>query len=486
MKKIFLSLLASVLFTACTQSSKKETAEAVTDSTSHDAPAFRPSNIEDEVKYNRAIEAVIWGIPAVNYDAMYQAATRDTKASVNQLVYWSHPSDWKNQTLTPNADALYILPFFNTKDVGPIVLEIPPADSGSIVGTIMDCWQVALEDVGRAGADKGKGGKYLILPPGHKGKIPSGYIILPSDNYQGYALLRSIPKSSSQSDIAAAVTYLKRIKLYPLSKSTNPPQTIFVDANNILFDANIPYDQRFFESLDRIVQTEPWIERDRVMINSLKSIGIEKGKSFEPDAKTLAMLNTALQDGKQWLSNYYETAYAPFYSDKHWMLPADPVLLEAVATGFKNSNVYPIDSRGTSYYFAFSSVKHMGAGQFYLFVARDNNNQILDGSKNYKLIVPPKVPVHQYWSLTLYDFATHALIRDVAYASRSSLTQELKANADGTVDLYFGPTPPPGKESNWIPTKAGGRFEAIFRLYGPKKEFFDKKPWVLPDIEEFK
>ena len=84
--------------------------------------------------------------------------------------------DWKNQTLTPNPDVIYLKPFFNTKDVGPIVLEIPPADEGSITGTIMDCWQAALEDVGPAGVDKGKGGRYLILPPDYKGTTPNGFM----------------------------------------------------------------------------------------------------------------------------------------------------------------------------------------------------------------------------------------------------------------------------------------------------------------------
>jgi hypothetical protein len=129
----------------------------------------------------RAVEAVIWGMPAVNTDLMYQAMVRETKGTVNQIVYWSRLLDWKNQTLTPNPDAIYLMPFFNTKDVGPVVLEIPPSDGGSITGNVVDVWQAALEDVGPAGADKGNGGKYLILPPGYKDKAPDGYIALPSD-----------------------------------------------------------------------------------------------------------------------------------------------------------------------------------------------------------------------------------------------------------------------------------------------------------------
>ena len=103
------------------------------------------------------MEAITWGIGAVNFDLMLQAMARDAKGSVNQILFWSQPSDWKNQFLTPNPDTIYFMPFFTTRDVGPMVLEIPPADGGSITGTIMDSWQIALEDVGPAGVDKGKG-----------------------------------------------------------------------------------------------------------------------------------------------------------------------------------------------------------------------------------------------------------------------------------------------------------------------------------------
>lgn len=240
----------------------------------------------------RAIEAVIWGMPAVNFDRMYQAMVHDTKAGEgsNKIVFWSRPLSWKNQTLTPNPDTIYLMPFFNTKDVGPVVLEIPPADTGSINGSVDDCWQTAIEDVGPAGVDKGKGGKYLILP-GYKEHVPSGYIPMPSATYQSYALLRSNLTSSSDADITKAVAYGKRVKVYPLSQAAHPPATQFVDAIDVVFDATIPYDMRFFQSLDRMVQMEPWLTRDKAMIDQLKSIGIEKGKPFNPDAATQETLS---------------------------------------------------------------------------------------------------------------------------------------------------------------------------------------------------
>jgi len=104
------------------------------------AQDFTREQLTERAIHRRAVEAVIWGMPAVNYERMLQAAI-DNSAKLNQVVYWSKPVNWKNQTLTPNPDTIYLMPFFSTKDVGAVVIEIPPADEGSITGTIMNCWQ---------------------------------------------------------------------------------------------------------------------------------------------------------------------------------------------------------------------------------------------------------------------------------------------------------------------------------------------------------
>jgi hypothetical protein len=428
----------------------------------------------------RAVEAVIWGMPVVNFDTMLQAAVR-AGGGDNHIVFWSRPCDWKNQTLTPNTDALYSMAFFNTKDAGPMVLEIPPAGEGTIVGSVMDCWQAALEDVGPAGVDKGQGGKILVLPPDHERAAPDGTIPLRSNNYRGYALLRSIPKSGSAEDIASAVAYAKRIQLYPLS-AAGSPRTARVDLTGAVFDAVIPYDQRFFESLNRMVQDEPWLARDRAMIDALGSLGIEKGRAFAPDADAAETLAYAAGEAHAWLVHRFESAYLPFYPGTRWFRPVDEVLAKAMATYFQLPDAYPVDSRGTVYHCGFSSVRHPGAGQLYLFATRDSRGERLDGAKGYRLVVPPDVPVRQYWSATAYDFATHALIRDVPWAGRSSLTPGLTTHADGSTELHFAPRPRNGDGSNWVPTRAGGRFEVLFRFYGPEKPLFDRT-WALPDLE---
>jgi hypothetical protein len=446
------------------------------------AQQFSADDLARRTAERRAVEAVIWGMPAVNLDLMLQAMIDGAKGKPNQIIYWSRLPDWKNQTLTPNPDVIYLMPFFNTKDAGPMVLEIPPADDGVINGTIMDAWQVPLEDVGPAGVDKGKGGKYLILPPNHSVAVPDGTIALPSMNYQGYALLRSILRSGSDADVAKAVAYAKRIKLYPLSQAANPPATTFVDAIDIVYDSTIPYDLRFFQALDRVVQIEPWLPRDKLMIDMLKSIGMEKGKPFNPDAGTRGILTSAAREAHALLESRYESMFTPYFDISRWSLPAMPDYLKASQDGFSDPTAYPFDSRGLAFTFAFFTPKHIGQGQFYLMTVKDKQGQNFDGSKSYRLTVPPNAPVNQYWSATIYDRATHGLIRDMSRSSRSSQSPNLQTNPDGSVDIYFGPTVPAGKDSNWVPTNPSGQFEVLFRFYGPEQPLFDKT-WKLPDIE---
>ena len=278
------------------------------------AQNFSPDDLARRTIERRAVEAMNWGMSAVNTDLMLQEMLNKTAGKVNQVIYWSRPLDWHNQTLTPNPDAIYFMAFFNTKDAGPIVLEIPAAgDDGSLNGNIVDFWQMPLEDAGPSGADAGKGGKYLLLPPGYAGPVPEGYIVLRPATFGSYALLRSNLKSHSDADVAKSVAYGKRVKVYPLSQAANPPPTVFTDAANVVFDSTIRYDASFFTSLDRVVQSEPWLPRDRAMIDMLRSLGIEKGKPFNPDAKTKAALETGAREAQAWLEARYDTGLPPFY-----------------------------------------------------------------------------------------------------------------------------------------------------------------------------
>jgi len=444
------------------------------------APGFSAEELQRRTVERRAVEAVLWGMPAVNYERMLQAAVANGGA-LNQVVYWSRPVNAKNQTLTPNPDTIYLNPFYDTSK-GPVVVEIPPADADHvIVGTFDASWQNALADVGPAGEDKGQGGKYLLLPPDHTGAVPDGYFVLRPDTYRGFVILRSNFKSRSDADIRSAVEHGKKVKVYPLGG--DPASTVFVDAYDKPFDATIPYDASFFELLHRFVQAEPWLTRDKVMIDSLKTLGIEKGKPYRPDAKTKAILDKAAKEAHAVIALNYERGFAaPFYEGTHWGVPIPKETIDGMGSVFADPDQYGLDGRATMYHMAYFSPKVLGAGQFYLVNISDRAGKPLEGGRTYRLRVPADAPIEQYWSVTAYDRETHALIRGVARPSLASNDTAVQKNPDGSTDVYLGPKAPAGKQSNWVPTDPKRKFELLFRLYGPKKELFEKQ-WKLPDVE---
>jgi hypothetical protein len=447
------------------------------------AATAQAASPDDHLARSRAVEAVIWGMPAVNYDLMLQEMLTKTPGKVNQVIYWGKPLDWKNQTLTPNPDTLYFMTFLNTRDAGPMVVEIPPADAnGSLNANFVNVWQAPLEDAGLLGVDKGTGVKLVVLPPGYKEQVPAGFEPLQPGTFGSYALIRSNLKSHADADVAKSIAYAKQVKVYPLSQASSPQATVFTDVKDVLFDSTIRYDDSFFTHLDRMVQSEPWLGRDRAMIDQLRSIGIENGKPFAPDAATKQALADGIAEAHAWMAAKYDAGLPPFFEGTHWTYPAHPELLKAASENFEGANDYPVDWRGITYTYAYIGIKRLGAGQFYLINIKDKDGESYDGSKTYRQHVPPNVPVEQYWSLTVYDRDTHALVKNVDRASRASNNADVKKNADGSVDLFVGAKPPAGQESNWIPTDPARKFELMFRLYGPKKELFDKV-WALPDVE---
>ncbi len=393
-------------------------------------PDFDSRSIE-----RRAVEAVIWGMPAVNADLMLQAMLDTTSARPNDIVYWSRPANWRNQTLTPNPDSIYFMSFWNVKD-GPVVIDVPPAEGGSIAGNIVNIWQMPLEDAGPEGADKGKGGKYVIVPPGYTGKTPKGAFVLQSDTYSGFALLRSNLKSHSDADIEASVAYGKRIRVYRLGA---PAWTNFVDAYGKLFDSTIKYDARFFANLNRVVQTEPWLPRDRVMIDQLRSLGIEKGKAFDPDRKTQDILDAGAKEAHAFLSQQYDAGFPVMNPGIHWFPAARADVVKAVQTGYADSDQYPVDARGVTYTLGFTGIKRIGTAQFYLMTSKDKDGNAFDGGATYRLTVPANAPVRQYWSATVYDRETHALVKNMSKASVASIGAGVQTNADGSVDIWSAP-----------------------------------------------
>jgi len=220
------------------------------------------------------------------------------------------------------------------------------------------------------------------------------------------------------------------------------------------------------------------------MIDSLKTIGIEKGKPFQPDAKTRTILEDAAREAHALIAAKYERGFdSAFFDGTRWGLPVPPETIHGMSNGFADPNEYDFDGRALMYHMAYFSPKVFGGGQFYLMNVADHAGHALEGNTTYRLTVPPDAPAEQYWSATAYDRETHALIRGMSRPSLASNDTAVQKNADGSTDIYFAPKAPTGKESNWVPTDPQRKFEIMFRVYGPKKELFDKT-WKLPDAEK--
>jgi hypothetical protein len=444
------------------------------------AQTFTSAELHRRTIERRAVDAVIWGLPLVGEDAVKQAAFRDGKAAYNDIVWWPKGT-WKNQSPTPNVNTRYMYFFINTKQDGPVVVELPAAVPGaSFYGTIEDAWYVPLTDIGF----EGKGGKYLVLPPDFKGDVPDGYIPVRPATYNTMTLLRSILDSASEKDLQAGNDLVKQVKIYPLSKAANPPAQRLLDMSEVMFNSLVKYDETFFSSLARVLNEETVQPRDLEMMGMLLPLGIEKGKEFKPDATTVPILKAAAAEALAWLMDKAATDNTPWWTDSQWCIPTPPITMP---TEFKweMPNYFGVDARGIALSQYFCPTAKLGTGSFYFAAFHDHSGSPLEGGNSYKLYVPADVPVSQFWSATVYSLQTSSFFLHAPNLTLGSLDKGLKKNADGTVDIYFGPKPLAGQESNWLYTQAGKKWFPWFRVYGPEKAIFDKS-FRLPDIEKVK
>ena len=224
------------------------------------------------------------------------------------------------------------------------------------------------------------------------------------------------------------------------------------------------------------------------MIDQVKSIGIEKGKAVQTRRKTQEILKAATRGspcvaGAE--STRIHTSHRHSTEGAIGTCRSRPTSSKDCRRSSPTPISYPVDDRGISLHSSASSApRTWEQGQFYLMTFKDKEGRVFAGSSNYRLTVPANAPVNQYWSATAYDRATHALIRNLPWPSRSSQTRGLQKNAGRFGEyLHRDKSSARARTANWLPTSANGNFEILFRFYGPEKPLFDKT-WRLPDIQE--
>lgn len=440
-------------------------------------------NLDAQVAYHRAFEATLWAMPALAIYRFRVGFLQLPGMADNVICAYSGPLRTNAEAITPNQTTPYIVAVSDLRK-GPTVVVVPAKSAkASIYGQVVDAWQATIAEVGPGGSDNGAGGKYLFLPPGFKGSVPTGYFVIHSPSYRIAIGFRSI--AAPGEGAAVAYAYSKTLKMYPYSEANAPVATRFVDGLHYPLHTLPFYDIRTLQDIHDIISVEPVQPRDKVMMGMLATIGIAPGKPFNPPPALKASLQQGVIDAYHYMQDLDTKLFAThlYWPDRHWSFVMVPD--EQHGFQFVSHDAVEIDRRAAAWFFYtfYPRVLTNNAATVYLAPIADRTGQPLQAGKTYRIRVPKDVPARQFWSLTVYDRANWSFIDNpLDRAGLGSLDKSsMKLNEDGSVDLYFGPTAPTGMESNWIPTM-GKEPYVWLRLYGPAAAFWNKT-FKMPDAE---
>jgi hypothetical protein len=385
-----------------------------------------------------------------------------------------------------------------------MVFEAAPG----LQGILLDFWQRPIPgptidghaffgDVGLPGPDGGKGGKFVILPPGYNGPVPDGHFVYRSGTNNVFVFLRSFYEDPA--NLKPAVDVMEATKIYPLGGQTSAKPMQFPDASGVPANMLPISNAGAFDQLKALIDTEGASLADPDWLGMLAALGIVKGQPFNPDAATRAMLDRAAKTAYKTsrVVGFEEVVNGRnfrIYPDRRWVnpvadgTPANPggaidLSWRRVAGGYLDH-----DARiwfFTDYYSISPGMISQipGKGAKYMVGFTDSAGVPLSGGANYRVKLPPNIPAANFWSLTLYEAENASGYANGQPFPSLGSRDKPEQNADGSTDLSLGPVAPPGKERNWMKTIPGKGYFAILRLYSPTEAAIDKS-WKPGDIEK--
>jgi hypothetical protein len=459
--------------------------------------------LQDELLFQRATQAYLWALPLINTLGMQVGSEKIFGRGYNVLPIFKNRLDANTLITTPNSDVIYALSYVDLGKDGPLVFEAPPG----LQGILLDFWQRPIPvdggkfagDVGLPGPDAGKGGKMLILPPGYKGEVPEGHFVYRSGTNNVFIFLRSFYQDPKV--LGPAVALMEQTKIYPLNGQATAKPMVFPNASGVPVNMLPISDGSVFDHLKMLVDSEGSNLAGSDGLGMLASIGIVAGQPFNPDARMREILDRAAKTAYKMsrVIGFKEEVSGRslrMYPDRRWINPmADatpdnlggPLDLNWCRTA---EGYLDLDMRiwfFTDYYSVSPGMLSQtpGKGAKYMIGFTDSTGTPLSGGSNYRVNLPANIPAGNFWSMTLYEAENGSgLANGQPFPSLGSRDKPAQ-NADGSTDIYFGPSTPAGKEGNWQATVPGKGYFAILRLYGPTQAAINKS-WKPGDIELLK